>query len=157
MLAEVKSADIMRKGVAWALPDDTVEKIVNIMQQQDTGYVMIGESGRLQGIVSKSDVRGAMSPYLQSMFVKWRGPMDTATLQIKAKWIMSRPVRTVRPDTNIGSIMRAMMDHGGRCVPVVDDQAAVIGTVNVFDIFRALTLGPGPASVGVSGQTPPLA
>ena len=52
---------------------------------------MIGADGVLEGLVSKSDLAGAASPYLRPEFAKWRWPLDDATLQIKVKWIMSRP------------------------------------------------------------------
>jgi CBS domain-containing protein len=53
--------------------------------------------------------------------------MDAATLQIKAKWFMSHPVRTVRPDATLSAVMLAMSEHGGPCMPVVDELAKVLG------------------------------
>ena len=57
--------------------------------------MLVGQNGILEGIVSKSDIRGAMSPYLQEMFAQWRRPLDVATLQIRLKWVMSKPVYTI--------------------------------------------------------------
>jgi len=119
--------------------------------------VLIGGETRLEGIVSKSDVRGALSPYLRSMFVKWRSPMDIATLQIKAKWAMNRPVRTVRPDATLAVVMQAMSEHGGRCMPVVDEKGKVLGLVTVFELFQALLAGgPATASAGHAAPAAPL-
>ena len=147
----------MRAEVAWAGPEDSIEHLTAVMQQNDTAYVMIGENQTLQGIISKSDVRGALSPYLQSMFAKWRNPMDIATLQIKAKWAMSQPVRTVRPDATLAAIMSAMTEHGGRCMPVVDQQGKVCGLVTAFDVFHAmLSCRPDISTQGQTPQTPPL-
>ncbi len=157
LLTGFTAKDIMRTDIIWAGPDDTVESLVGKMQQNDSGYIMIGTDGNLEGIVSKSDVRGAMSPYLQSMFVKWRGPMDIATLQIKSKWIMSRPVRTVTPEAGLNSVIRAMTEHGGRCMPVVDKEGKVLGQVTVFEVFKALQSAPAQvASTGQPAQSPPL-
>ena len=148
----------MRTDLVWAGPDNTVEELVARMQQHDTAYLMIGEENKLEGIISKSDVRGALSPYLQSMFAKWRSSMDTATLQIKAKWVMSRPVRTVRPDATLKLVVQTMSEHGGRCMPVVDQQGNVQGTVTVFDIFYALlNCGSEAGSAGRTIEAPPLA
>ncbi len=129
---------VMRSQVVWATEEETVEEIINKMQRQDSGYILVGKNGKLDGIISRSDVRGALSPYLQTIFSKWRTPMDIATLQIKARWIMNRPVRTVRPDASVGAVMHIMMEHGGRCMPVVDEGGRVLGIVTVFDIFQAL-------------------
>jgi CBS domain-containing protein len=141
--------EVMRKEIAWATNEETVEDLINKMQRNDSSYILIGSNGKLEGIVSKSDVRGALSPYLQSLFAKWRTPMDIATLQIKARWVMNRPVRTIRPDASIGAAMHAMMEHGGRCLPVVDEKGQVLGLVTVFDIFHALlSFGNPSLSVG---------
>lgn len=64
---------------------------------------LIGADGVLEGLVSKSDLAGALSSYLRSEFAKLRWPLDDATLQIKVKWIMSRPIRTIKPLCATGS------------------------------------------------------
>ena len=157
LVHELCAGDVMRKDVAWATPDATIEDIIAKMQQHDTGYVLIASDDRLEGIISKSDVRGALSPYLRSMFVKWRSPMDIATLQIKAKWAMNRPVRTVRPDATLAVVMQTMGEHGGRCMPVVDENGKVLGLVTVFELFRVmLSSGSQTASVGHSAPSAPL-
>lgn len=157
LIHELCAGDVMRKDVAWATPEATIEDLIATMQRHDTGYVLIGGETRLEGIVSKSDVRGALSPYLRSMFVKWRSPMDIATLQIKAKWAMNRPVRTVRPDATLAVVMQAMSEHGGRCMPVVDEKGKVLGLVTVFELFQALLAGgPATASAGHAAPAAPL-
>ena len=84
--------------------------------------------------------------------------MDLATLQIKAQWVMSRPVRTVRPDATLYNVMKTMTEHGGRCMPVVDQDGKVHGVVTVFDIFKVLlNASPGAQSSGNTTQAPPLA
>jgi len=149
--------DVMTTNVVWAAPDETVEQLFAKMQQHNTAYLLIGEKGQLQGIVSKSDVRGALSPYLQSMFAKWRTSMDIATLQIKAQWIMSRPARTVRGEVTLASVMQGMSEHGGRCMPVTDDAGKIHGIITVFDIFGALlTCASGLSTAGKTAEAPPL-
>ena len=70
---------------------------------------------------------------------------------------MNRPVRTVRPDTTLASIMHAMIEHGGRCMPVVDEQGKVQGIVTVFDVFQTLLSGAaGVASAGRIGSSAPI-
>jgi len=126
------------------------------MQRHDTGYMVIGRDGVLEGIVSKSDLTGALSPYLRPIFAKWRRPSDEATLQIKLKWIMSRPVRTIKPQTSLAAVIENMRQFGGRCLPVVDRQGNVQGLVTVFDILKVLST-PEISSVGKTLMAPPLA
>ncbi len=149
--------DIMCQEVVWGVADDTVEQAIAKMQQSDAGYMLIGQDGKLEGLVSKSDLAGAVSPYLRPAFTKWRRPIDDATLQIKIKWIMSRPVRTVTPETTLAAVMENMREFGGRCLPVIDQQGQVVGLITVFDIFKALIEANTKIStVGKTLQAPPL-
>jgi len=150
--------DVMQGRVIWASPDETVQQALAKMQQHDTGYIMVGVDGVLDGIVSRSDITGALSPYLRSLFAKWRRPLDDATLKIKIKWIMSRPVRTIRPQTPLVTIMENVCRFGGGGLPVVDEQGKVQGLVTVYDVFqKMLNTCADVSTVGKASQTPPLA
>lgn len=137
-LLTVSAKDIMQKEIVWANPDDSVQQALSKMQQHNTGYIMIGKKQVPEGIVSKSDLAGALSPYLRNIFARWRRPMDDATLKIKIKWIMSKPTCTISPQTSLVKIMENMCRTDKKCLPVVDDKGKVRGLVTVFDIFRAL-------------------
>jgi len=150
--------EIMQKEVVWGGSDDSVQQTLSKMQQHDVGYMVVGRDGVMEGIVSKSDLTGAISPYLRPVFAKWRRPLDDATLQMKIKWIMSRPVRTVKPETSLEVIMENMQQFGGHCLAVVDQEGKVQGMVTVFDIFQALlSSNPNISSVGKTPQAPLLA
>ena len=51
---------------------------------------------------------------------------------------MSRPVRTIKPETSLAAIMEYMSQFRGRCLPVTNEQGNVQGLVTTFDIFQAL-------------------
>jgi len=127
------------------------------MQQHDCSYIIVGQDEALEGIVSKSDITGATSIYLRPIFAKWHGPSDDATLQIKLKWIMSRPVRTISPEAPLATIIENMCRFGGRGLPVVDEQGKVQGLVTVFDIFRTLlNTSEDISAVGKTAEAPAL-
>ncbi|MDT8302763.1 MAG: CBS domain-containing protein [Sedimentisphaerales bacterium] len=154
---EACATDIMQKEVVWATSEESVQQAMTKMQQQDSGYIMIGKDGVLEGIVSKSDITGATSIYLRPIFAKWYGPLDDATLQIKLKWIMSRPVRTIKPETPLATIIENICRFGGRGLPVVDDEGKVQGLVTVFDIFRTLlNTSENVSAVGKTAEAPAL-
>lgn len=134
----LSAEQIMDKDVVWGGGEETVQQVLSKMQQHDTGHVLIGTDGALEGIVSRSDIAGAVSVYLRPVFAKWRRPADDATLDIKIKWVMSRPVRTVNPETSLAVILENMRRFGGGCLPVVGRQGKVEGIVTVFGIFEAL-------------------
>ena len=150
--------DVMLKELVWGSPDDSVQQTFAKMQQQCAGYMMVGRNGVLEGIVSNSNVTGALSPYLRPIFAKWRRPLDDATLKIRIKWIMSKPVRTVKPDASLVTVMGNMCQFGQRAFPVVDEQGKVQGLVTVFCVFQALlNSNPDISITGKVSQTPPLA
>lgn len=156
-LLKVPAKDIMVPEVLWSDPEDTVQDVVAKMQQHNTGYVVVGRDGVLEGLVSNSSILGAVSPYLRPMFAKWRRPEDDATLEIKIKWVMSRPVRTVTPDATLASMIESMRRYGGRCLPVVDSQGHVQGIITVFDIMlRVLEADKSFSWEGKPPQSPPL-
>ncbi|NQT04101.1 MAG: CBS domain-containing protein, partial [Planctomycetes bacterium] len=147
--------DVMQKDVVWANPNENVQQALTKMQQQYSSYIIVGQDRILEGIVSKSDIAGATSIYLRPIFAKWAGPGDDATLQIKLKWIMSRPVRTVRPETPLATIIDNMCRFGRHGLPVVDEQGTVQGLVTVFDIFRTLSdTSEDISAVGKTAEAP---
>jgi CBS domain-containing protein len=150
--------DIMQKEVLWGNSDDSVQQALTKMQQADVGYMMIGTDGLPEGIVSTFDIAATLSVYLRPMFAKWRRPTDDATLQIKIKWIMTRPVRTIKSDASLVSIMESMCQYGLRCLPVVEKDGKVAGLITVFDVFKAfLHSDSGLSPAGNAPQGPPLA
>jgi CBS domain-containing protein len=130
--------DIMQKEIVWANPDDSVQQTLTKMLQQNVGYVLVGTPALTEGIVSKSDLTAAISPYLRPTLAKWRRPLDDASLQIKIKWIMTKPVKTIKPQMPVYIIMENMCRLNLRCLPVSDEQGKIQGLVTVFDIFNAL-------------------
>jgi CBS domain-containing protein len=156
-LLQIPAAQIMEKDVVWAGPEETVQDVIAKMQQHNVGYVLVGQNGVLEGLVSNSNILGAVSVYLRPMFAKWRRPADDATLSVKVKWIMSRPVRTIRPDTTLAATIESMRRCGGRCLPVVDAQGTVQGIVSVFDILlRILEVENNGSWQGRPPQAPAL-
>ena len=152
----LNAKDIMDTNVTWCGSDESVQQAIEKMKQFDTGYLLIGSEGVLEGIVSRSDITGAVSPYLRSIFSKWRRPLDDATLNIRIKWIMSRPVHTIKSDTNIIKIMENMRQYGVRCFPVIDSDNKVQGIVTVFDIFKEFNQNSDVSTMGKIIQVPLL-
>jgi len=144
--------DIMLKELVWGSPKDSVQQALVKMEQQKNGYLLIGQNGVLEGLVSKSDLAGAISSYLRPEFAKWRRPADDATLQIKVKWIMSRPVHTIKPQTPLVNVMENMCRLQILCLPVVDQQGKVHGLITEADIFNVLLKPKSNPDISASGD-----
>ncbi len=150
--SELCTKNIMHKELVWGSPDDSVQQTFAKMQQHDTGYVMVGRNGVLEGIVSRSDLTGTISPYLRPVFAKWRRPLDDATLQIRIKWIMSKPVHVISPQMPLGAIMRNMCRFRVRALPVADQQGKVLGLVTEANIFKAILKSKSTLNIPVSDE-----
>ncbi|MDH7599198.1 MAG: CBS domain-containing protein [Sedimentisphaerales bacterium] len=146
----IRVDQVMRKDVVWAGPDQDVQQVLRLMQSHDVGYVLMGQGGRCEGIVSRSTILAALSPYLRPVFARWRRPQDDATLTIRIRWFMSRPVRTIACDATIHQAARTMLQFGIRALVVLDAQGNVVGILTVFDVLRSL-------SKDLEGITPPQA
>ena len=144
--------DVMLKELVWGSPEDSVQQAITKMQRYGSGYLMVGIDGVLEGIVSNSNIKGALSPYLRPVFAKWRRPLDDATLQIRIKWIMSRPVHIVKPQTHLTNVMENMCRFGLLCLPVVDKQGKVQGLVTEADIFKVLLGLKSSPNISTSGN-----
>lgn len=143
-LLNVCAKDIMEKEILWGKPEDSVQHAMEKMQQADTACMMVGSSGLLEGIVTWIDIAEAVSVYLRPVFSKWHRPADDATLQIRVKVIMTRPVRTIKPQTSLAVVMEDMCQHRLRCLPVVNEEGKTEGVVTTFDIFKLLLkMAPG--------------
>ncbi len=134
-LLNLPAKKVMSPEVVWCEPEQTVQDVITLMQQHSVGYVLVGRDGVLEGLISNSNIQSAVSPYLRPVFAKWRRPEDDATLGIKVKWIMSRPVRTVKPETPLATVMESMCRYGGRCLPVVGGDSKMLGLITVFDVL----------------------
>ncbi len=134
----LRAEDIMHDELIWGSPEDSVQEILRKMERHDVDYILIGQNGVLEGLVSETDLAAALSPFLRPEFAHLRQPEDDDTLQIKVKWIMSRPVHTVNLKASLLDIINVMSGIGKLCLPVVDEQEKVCGLVTESDIFEVM-------------------
>jgi len=135
----------MRTGMTWSSPNDTVQDVITKMGQHNIPYILVGNDGKMEGLVSRSSVGKAIGTYLRPEFVNQHVLQDDATLsfklnwmKFKIKWMMSHPVHTVKPELNLTETMTLMRELKIRCLPVVDEEDQVLGLVTESDIFQKL-------------------
>jgi predicted transcriptional regulator len=135
----ITAEEIMQENTLWGDPEQSVQDLLAKMQQYDAAYVLIGNPPEAEGIVSQSNLKEALSPYLHPPFDKYKRPLDEATLQIKVKWVMSKPVESVvEPQTTVSVMMEKMCQCGLQVLTVRDQEKGIQGLVTTFDIFSAL-------------------
>ncbi len=132
------AGDIMDRQTIWASPEDSIEAVIELMDLHNTGYVIIGNEGVCQGIISRSNIAEAISPFLKPEFAQWHRPLDDSSLHIKIKWFMTAPVQTVGLFETLDEIVTKMCSLGIRSLAVVNADEKVVGIINVFNVFKIL-------------------
>ncbi len=129
---------LMQTRVHWVSVENTVNQAQTKMDETGVSYLLVGDGTKLAGIVTRSDLDSAASIYLRPMFSKWHRPEDDATLQIRLKWIMSKQVYPVKPETPLFEIVDLKCKHDISCLPVVGAQGQMLGVVTTKDMLKGV-------------------
>ena len=146
------ASDMMNTNTVWASCEESVELIQKKMLQHDVGFILVGIDGKLEGMISQLEIASALSPYLRPMFSKWCRALDRATLYIKAQWVMTRPVITVRPTTSAVKVIEMFRRNVQSALPVVGADGKVEGLITIFDVLKMFSKEMGLLSEGKSRE-----
>ena len=106
-------------------PDAPVLEAVRSMAEHGVGALLVMRGDALAGIISERD-------YARKVVLLGRASADTPIAQI-----MSSPVVTVSPDTNVQRCMVLMTERRIRHLPVVEN-GRVIGVVSIGDLVKSV-------------------
>lgn len=106
-------------------PDDSVMRVIEMMNEFNVGAVIVMEEENLVGILSERDIA--------RRFVK----LDRHPSQTKVAEIMTPNVFTIEPETTVVACMEMMTEHRVRHLPVIDGDR-VAGVVSIGDIVKAV-------------------
>jgi CBS domain-containing protein len=117
-------ADIATVGVVTASPDTSAEVLVELMADKDVGSVVVVRNDRPVGVVTDRDL-------LLDVFAESADPTE-----VTAGDVMSAPPVTVGADEDVAAASTLMRRHEVRRLPVVDEDAEVVGIVTFDDVMR---------------------
>jgi len=120
-----KCSDVMTDNPVYALPDDTVAKVAQLMKKEDIGPVPVVDderNKRLVGIVTDRDLA-------LKVVAEGHDPQTT-----KVEEVMTRKLITCRPDDDVESAMKAMAQYQLRRIPVVDNDDRLVGIISQADV-----------------------
>ena len=120
-----KCSDVMTENPVYALPDDTVENVAQLMKKEDIGPVPVIDNEQnksLVGIVTDRDLA-------LKVVAEGRDPQTT-----KVEEVMTRKLITCRPDDDVESAMKAMAQYQLRRIPVVDNDDRLVGIISQADV-----------------------
>jgi CBS domain-containing protein len=135
--------DVMARDVRIVSPDDTIQQVAQIMTEQDTGAVPVGENDRLVGMVSDREIAARLAS-------DGRDPGRT-----KVRDVMSREVRYCFEDEELEHVAENMVDLQLRRLPVMNRDKRLVGVVSLGDMLaRRSTRSAGRALQESDRQKP---
>jgi CBS domain-containing protein len=125
----VTAADLLQQKKSPAIhaiePESPVLEAVRLMAEHSIGALLVMNGTLLAGIVSERD-------YARKVVLLGRSSSETPVWQI-----MSSPVHSVEPDTNVQQCMQIMTEKRVRHLPVMR-AGRVLGVLSIGDLVRAV-------------------
>ena len=104
-----------------------------LMKEHNIRRLAVIEDGKLVGIVTLGDIRGALPSEVTNLN---RAELDYLMQQVKIERIVQRDVITVKPDAPIAEAARLMVRYKIGGLPVINEARQVIGMITESDIFN---------------------
>jgi len=123
MRNRVTIGEIMTKDVLTIGPESSVMKAAKLMASRSVGSIVVVKKGKPVGILTERDL-------LMKVI-----STDLKPSRVPVKKVMSSPVITTTPDTDLVEAVRLMARHHIRRLPVVDG-GKLVGIVTTRDIMR---------------------
>lgn len=115
---------IMSANVVTISVEAGLQEAAALMKEFDIRHLPVMEAGKLVGLVTERDVQGAFFPAMLE--------------DISVKDLMVANPITVNPETMLEDAARLIYRHKIGCLPVVDQDGAVVGIVTVADLLASL-------------------
>lgn len=126
--------DVMSTGLLCVDSLTTVPAAQRLMQEHRVRRLPVIDDGKLIGIITQGDVRGALPSEATTLN---RAEQAYLMNQVKVDRIMHTNVITIAPVDTLAAAARLMVQHKIGGLPVVDNTGAVMGIVTESDIFVA--------------------
>lgn len=132
-MKDLKVRDLMTPVVLSVNPEDTVEKVYDLMNERGIRHLMVTEAdGDLVGLVSHRDLLR-------------HSPIERAEIPVflvrevlrrtKVEEVMTSEVETASPDTPLNEAAEVMFRNKFGCLPVLEDEK-LVGILTESDFVR---------------------
>ena len=132
------ASQIMQREIITVAASDDVTHAWNVLVEHRIHQApVLGETGNLVGLVGEREL-------LTVLNVEAGRLVDVMARKVSD--VMSTPVITALPLTDIRRIARVMLEHDAEAVPVVTEDGRLVGFVSHTDILKAVVTDP-PLSI----------
>ncbi len=122
----------MSREVVTVSPETTLPEAHRLVMEKRIRRLPVVKDGKLVGIVTRSDIRGAQ-PSSATVLNVWE--LNYLLARLKVEEIMTPNPHTVSPEATIGEAAQVMLEHKIGALPVVEKDGQVIGIITESDIF----------------------
>ena len=116
--------ELVRRKPITISGEATIHDVVKIMAEQNIGFLVVVENGRMVGVLSERDVVRSLA--------------ERGNLSIKVSDICKRDIITIQADATLEEAAEKMGKHGIRHIVVVNKSGELIGVVSVRDLIQEL-------------------
>ena len=132
MKQELVSGWMTRKVITIA-PETSLKEAHDIMNSKSIRRLPVVMQGKVIGIVTLGDIRGAEPSKASSLSV-WE--MNDLLAKLQVSKIMTHNPATIPQTVSIGDAAKVMLEKKFSSLPVVDDAEHLVGIITESDIFR---------------------
>ncbi len=126
---------IMTKNLVTVDMDESLKRIREIFRQHRFHHLLVVSGHRLMGVISDRDLLKSISPFVGTFSETNR---DLATLEKRAHQIMTRKPISVAKDVPIQTAAEILLTNNISCLPVTNEEGAIIGILTWRDLMAAL-------------------
>jgi len=126
-------SDWMTREVITITPETSLKEAHDIMNAKSIRRLPVVLHGRVLGIVTLGDIRGAEPSKASSLSI-WE--MNDLLANLKVSEIMTHNPATIHENESIGEAARFMLEKKFSGLPVVDESGKLVGIITESDIFR---------------------
>ena len=125
--------DWMSRDPATVGPNDSLERVVELLRRRDIRSVPVLEDGRLIGIVTDRDVRQVAPGY---PLLRDEQEIHRYMKHLTVTAAMTADPMTIAPEARLTEAAKVLETYRISSLPVVDG-AALVGVLTVTDLLRA--------------------
>jgi acetoin utilization protein AcuB len=125
--------DWMTREVVTVSPDTSLTDAYQLMTNHKIRRLPVMENGRLVGIITLGDLRGARPSDVGSLSL-WE--INFMIAQLTTADIMTADPITILPNDPVARAAQLMLQNTIGCLPVMNTKNELIGIITVKDIFR---------------------
>lgn len=135
--------DIMTRKPATVAPEDSLERVRRIFENQGFHHVPVVEGDKLVGIVSYTDYLRIISEMCNGNTPE--GLYKTGLRNILVQEVMTKAVVYLRSSDTVEDAILMFKEHAFHALPIIEGDHRLVGILSTHDLMKVLekVLAPG--------------